>query len=81
MAKHAVPKQKQSYGRSNRRYKAFQNSARLKLKGMTNMVPCPNCKELMVQHRACTACGMYKGKDVLGKKKKVEAKVTTIKAE
>lgn len=34
MAKHAVPKKKQSTTRSNRRYRTFENLARLKLKGM-----------------------------------------------
>ena len=34
MAKHAVPKQKQSKGRSSRRYKTFANKARIKLVGM-----------------------------------------------
>ena len=37
----------------------------------------------MVQHQACKECGMYQGRDILGKVKKAapKAKVTTIKAE
>ena len=35
---------------------------------------CPNCNSPIAPHRACTNCGYYKGKDVLGKEEKVEAK-------
>ena len=35
---------------------------------------CPNCGEPLAPHRACTKCGYYKGKDVLGKEEKVEEK-------
>lgn len=28
------------------------------------IVPCPNCGEMMVPHRACPACGFYKGVQV-----------------
>lgn len=31
------------------------------------VVSCPNCKSPIAPHRACTKCGYYKGKDVLGK--------------
>jgi len=81
MAKHAVPKQKQSKGRSNRRYKTFENGTRLKLSRITSMKKCPSCASTIVQHRACPDCGMYQGRDVLGKVKKAEAKITKIKAE
>jgi len=33
---------------------------------------CPNCGKPLAPHRACTECGYYKGKDVLGKEEKVE---------
>jgi large subunit ribosomal protein L32 len=33
------------------------------------LVPCPNCGEPTVTHRACGACGFYKGKAVLATKK------------
>ncbi len=80
MAKHAVPKKRQSTTRSNRRYRTFENLARLKLKGMTNMVKCEKCGAAKVAHKVCTECGTYRGVDVLGKVKK-EAKITKIKAE
>ena len=80
MAKHAVPKKKQSITRSKRRYHTFENSARLKLRGMTNLVKCTKCGAIKVAHKVCPDCGSYQGKDVMSKKK-VEAKITTIKAE
>jgi large subunit ribosomal protein L32 len=29
-----------------------------------NLVPCPNCGEPVVPHRACASCGQYKGRQV-----------------
>ena len=29
-----------------------------------NVVPCPNCGDVMISHRACPACGYYKGRQV-----------------
>jgi large subunit ribosomal protein L32 len=29
-----------------------------------NIVPCPNCGEPVVPHRACGSCGHYKGREV-----------------
>jgi large subunit ribosomal protein L32 len=29
-----------------------------------NIIPCPNCGEPVVPHRACAACGHYKGRAV-----------------
>ncbi len=29
-----------------------------------NLIPCPNCGEVMVPHRVCPACGHYKGRAV-----------------
>jgi len=29
-----------------------------------NIIPCPNCGEPSVPHRACAACGHYKGRAV-----------------
>jgi large subunit ribosomal protein L32 len=31
------------------------------------IIPCPNCGEMMVPHRACPACGHYKGRAVTKK--------------
>lgn len=80
MAKHAVPKKRQSTTRSNRRYRTFENLARLKLRGMTNLVKCTKCGAAKVAHKVCADCGNYQGKDVMSKKKP-EAKITKIKAE
>jgi len=79
MAKHPVPKKRQSTTRSGRRYHTFQNLARLKLKGMTNLVKCEKCGEAKVAHKVCAACGAYRGVDVMTKKTAV-AKITKIKA-
>ena len=32
-----------------------------------SIVTCPKCGAAIQPHRACTSCGFYKGKDVLGK--------------
>lgn len=56
----------------------------LKLEAPTNTV-CPNCGKVITPHRACSACGFYKGKDVLHLEKEEvtpvkEVKKTTKKA-
>lgn len=81
MAKHAVPKKKQSTSRSNRRYRTFENLARIKLQRMTNLTRCEKCGATVIRHQLCKECGTYRGKDILGKMVKAEAKVTTIKTE
>jgi large subunit ribosomal protein L32 len=30
-----------------------------------NLIPCPNCGDMMVPHRVCPACGHYKGREVV----------------
>ncbi|MBN1656348.1 MAG: 50S ribosomal protein L32 [Deltaproteobacteria bacterium] len=30
-----------------------------------NLIPCPNCFEMMIPHRVCRACGHYNGRLVL----------------
>lgn len=80
MAKHAVPKQKQSKGRSSRRYTSFQNYARIRLTESLPLKACPKCKQIIVAHKACGACGYYNGKDIMGRVKKAEEKVTKIQA-
>lgn len=30
-----------------------------------NVAPCPNCGDVMLPHRACPACGHYKGRKVV----------------
>lgn len=81
MAKHPVPKKKTSKARTNRRYKAFQNKARIRLDNAIQIVKCTNCGEPTQQHRACPACDFYRGKSTLKASEVEAAKVTTIKAE
>lgn len=66
MAKHAVPKQKQSKSRSSRRYKTFVNKAQKKLLGMV---------------QANKNAAVKAEKLAKSQKKTSAAKVTTIKAE
>ncbi len=33
-----------------------------------NLIPCANCGEPVIAHRACGACGFYKGRAVIAKK-------------
>ena len=56
----AVPKRKTSKARRDKR------RANWKLL-VPGMVACPNCGELTLSHRACKACGHYKGKEVISK--------------
>ncbi len=51
--KHRRSKRKTRMGRSHH---ALQ---------VPNLVECPNCLEKMMPHRACPACGTYKGRQVL----------------
>ncbi len=81
MAKHPVPKKKTSRARGNRRYKAFQNKARIRLTDAIQLAKCSNCGSQVRAHHACTDCGFYRGKDMMGQVAKAEEKVTTIKAD
>lgn len=81
MAKHPVPKKKTSRARGNRRYKAFQNRARVRLENAVNLSTCENCGAVTRAHHVCGSCGYYKGKDVMGNMAKEAEKVTTIKAD
>ncbi|MFA5854930.1 MAG: 50S ribosomal protein L32 [Candidatus Gracilibacteria bacterium] len=80
MAKHPVPKQKQSKGRSSRRYKTFVGKTQKKLANATKLLVCPKCGSAQKQHNACPSCGFYRGKDILKKAVKAESKITKIKA-
>lgn len=55
----AVPKRKTSKARRDKR-----RSTVWKLDAPA-LVTCPNCGEYMLAHRACTSCGLYKGRVVL----------------
>jgi large subunit ribosomal protein L32 len=30
-----------------------------------NVIPCPNCGEVMIPHRVCPACGHYNGREIV----------------
>lgn len=81
MAKHPVPKKKTSRARGNRRYKAFQNKARVRLSEAVQLAKCSHCGAQIRAHHACDECGYYRDKDLMGKMAKAEEKVTTIKAD
>ncbi len=58
----AVPKKKTSKSRKNmRRAHDFLTVPSLSV--------CPQCKAPKMPHRACPACGTYKGKEVAGAEK------------
>jgi large subunit ribosomal protein L32 len=40
-----------------------RRAANFKLKPL-NVVKCPKCKEPVLPHRACAACGTYKGEQI-----------------
>jgi large subunit ribosomal protein L32 len=53
-----TPKKRTSVMRRNRR-----RAANFKLKPL-NVILCPKCREPVLPHRACPACGHYKGRQV-----------------
>ena len=55
----AVPKGKVSRQRRDKR-----RSSHWKLEA-PGIVKCPNCSPFKMPHRACKACGMYNGRQVL----------------
>ncbi len=57
----AVPKRKTSIARKHSR-----RSTVWKLNAPALTV-CPNCGQLTASHKACTTCGMYKGRQVIVK--------------
>lgn len=84
MAKHPVPKKKTSKARTSRRYKNFQNRARIRLSNSAQVTKCESCSAVVHQHRACSECGNYRGKDMNESATPVAvetAKVKTIKAD
>ncbi|MBU0981144.1 50S ribosomal protein L32 [Patescibacteria group bacterium] len=80
MAKHPVPKKKTSKARGSRRYKSFQNKARVRLSEAVQLGTCSKCGAVTLIHHVCPDCGFYRGKDVLGKAQKAEEKITKIQA-
>jgi large subunit ribosomal protein L32 len=37
-----------------------------------NLIPCPNCQEMILPHRLCPECGHYAGREVVAEKKEKE---------
>lgn len=79
MAKHAVPKRKQSKTRTKRRYRTFERLARERLLDSARLVPCPHCSAMRQVHHACLKCGKYRGRQVLNMDAQRD-KITKIKA-
>jgi len=57
----AVPKRKTTP--SKRDMRRAQNEKIIPVQ----YINCPNCAEVMLPHRACGACGFYKGRQVIAK--------------
>lgn len=55
-----VPKKRTSKMRRDRRRAANNN-----LRTAVNVVTCLNCKEPVLTHRACSACGHYAGREAI----------------
>jgi large subunit ribosomal protein L32 len=54
----AVPKRKTSRSRRDMR-RAHHDKVTA-----PNVIPCPNCGDMMLPHRVCAACGHYKGRKI-----------------
>jgi large subunit ribosomal protein L32 len=59
-----VPKRKASKQRGRQRRAANANLE------APNLIKCPQCRELIVSHSVCPACGHYKNKQVVVAKSK-----------
>ena len=57
----AVPARRVSKTRKNKRRSSYKKAA-------PTLVKCTNCGEMIAPHRACPACGFYKGKEVVSTK-------------
>jgi large subunit ribosomal protein L32 len=55
-----VPKKRTSKMRRDSR-----RAANNKLGAVVQVIQCAKCKEPVLPHRACTACGYYKGREVV----------------
>jgi large subunit ribosomal protein L32 len=54
----AVPKQKQSHSRTNKRRSQHKISA-------PRIHSCPQCHSAKLPHRVCPTCGFYAGREVV----------------
>ena len=61
----AVPKRRLSSTRRDKRRSHHSIDA-------PNLDTCPQCGETKLPHRACAACGTYKGREVIAIKEDVE---------
>lgn len=59
----AVPKRRWSKARSHSLHANWKLST-------PNLVECPQCHQLMAQHKVCKACGFYKGKEIIAQAEK-----------
>ncbi|MBU2524174.1 50S ribosomal protein L32 [Patescibacteria group bacterium] len=80
MAKHPVPKRRQSKSNIRKRYAAFTADAVKKLENRVNLVDCTNCGEKRLSHHICPSCGMYRGRKMIIKNEGKEEQITKIKA-
>ena len=55
-----VPKKRLSKSRRDRR-----RAANNKIRTAVQVTKCPKCKEPVLPHRACKACGFYAGREVI----------------
>ena len=55
----AVPKRKTTRSRRDMR-RAHHDKVTA-----PNVIPCPNCGDVMPSHRVCPVCGHYKGRSIL----------------
>ncbi|MDD5120809.1 MAG: 50S ribosomal protein L32 [Candidatus Omnitrophica bacterium] len=63
----ALPKRRHSAARGRKRRTHWKIKA-------TNLIPCPQCKQLKSAHRVCGSCGYYDGRQVVEIKVKEKKK-------
>jgi len=63
----ALPKRKHSAQRGRKRRTHWKIAK-------TNLIPCPQCKQLKLAHKVCLACGYYDGRQVIEIKVKEKKK-------
>ena len=42
-----------------------RRAANNNLRAAVQVISCPNCKEPVLPHRACSSCGQYAGREVV----------------
>jgi len=63
----ALPKRRHSAQRGRKRRTHWKIKA-------TNLIPCPQCKQLKIAHKVCLICGYYDGRQVIEIKVKEKKK-------